>query len=108
MTKERDMNIAILLLIAVSQQPAVKAREALNYFAQGKSLPGYFRQNKFAPSGQMNLQADAKPTGGCVIPLLNALKDKPVGDNKMPIIKPQGSFKMPVVTPVPDCEMPTK
>jgi hypothetical protein len=90
----RDVNAAILLLIAVSQEPRLKSFQNLDYL----------KHLKLQMTGKV-LEADARPTsGGCAIPLLNALRDDKSGDSKMPILKPQGEFKMPIITPVPVCE----
>jgi hypothetical protein len=88
------VNAAILLLIAVSQEPRLKSFQNLNYLAHVKlQMPGRVLEAKAQPA-----------SGGCAIPLLNALKDDRVGDSKMPIRKPRGDFKMPIITPVPVCE----
>jgi hypothetical protein len=94
MTKESDVNTAIILLIALSQHPRVQAMERLSHLK-------YFQMK---PVGAVRLEAKAMPnSGNCAIPLLNALKGDKSKSN-MPILKPQGEFKMPIISPIPVCE----
>jgi hypothetical protein len=90
MTKECDMNVVILFLVAASQDPRLKVAQQLSYLSKVK----------LATMGRPVVQLDR---GRCSIPLTNTLQDK-VFESRMPVVEPKGQFNMPVVMPAPPCE----